>query len=219
MNENPNENEFTAEDGEIRFDPEKDREKQTEAEVEKVKRPKKAKWYFIIPLVFLALFAFVFIGWRIKPKTLLNVCLLDKTVLTVEDGNDIDIRSAYRKHQGFFWLLEQQKYVFQNKKFYNYKTDYFGPLLDETGKIKSRRDLSTLDYTPDLMYIADVYGAVDDTYGYYDNSTAKGAGITVDDMSVISYAYENGATVVAEMELFNSGLDPRFIRSYPRFAA
>ncbi len=207
MNENPNENEFTAEDGEIRFDPEKDREKQTEAEVEKVKKPKKAKWYFIIPLVFLALFAFVFIGWRIKPKTLLNVCLLDKTVLTVEDGNDIDIRSAYRKHQGFFWLLEQQKYVFQNKKFYNYKTDYFGPLLDETGKIKSRRDLSTLDYTPDLMYIADVYGAVDDTYGYYDNSTAKGAGITVDDMSVISYAYENGATVVAEMELFNSGLD------------
>ena len=40
MNENPNENEFTAEDGEIRFDPEKDREKQTEAEVEKVKRPR-----------------------------------------------------------------------------------------------------------------------------------------------------------------------------------
>ena len=86
MNENPNENEFTAEDGEIRFDPEKDREKQTEAEVEKVKKPKKAKWYFIIPLVFLALFAFVFIGWRIKPKTLLNVCLLDKTVLTVESN-------------------------------------------------------------------------------------------------------------------------------------
>ena len=46
MNENPNENEFTAEDGEIRFDPEKDREKQTEAEVEKVKKPKKARWFF-----------------------------------------------------------------------------------------------------------------------------------------------------------------------------
>ena len=43
MNENPNENEFTAENGEIRFDPEKDREKHTEAEVEKVKKPKKAK--------------------------------------------------------------------------------------------------------------------------------------------------------------------------------
>ena len=28
MNETPNENEFTAEDGEIRFDPEKDRELQ-----------------------------------------------------------------------------------------------------------------------------------------------------------------------------------------------
>lgn len=105
-NENLNGNEFTAPDGEIFFDPAAEQEQKTENEVKKVKKPKKAKWYFIIPLVFLALFAFVFIGWRIKPKTLLNVCLLDKTVLTVEDGNDIDIRSAYRKHQGFFWLLE-----------------------------------------------------------------------------------------------------------------
>lgn len=46
MNENPNENEFTAEDGEIRFDPEKDREKQTEAEVEKVKKAEKSKVVF-----------------------------------------------------------------------------------------------------------------------------------------------------------------------------
>ena len=38
MNKNPNENEFTAEDGEIRFDPEKEREKHTEAEVKKVKK-------------------------------------------------------------------------------------------------------------------------------------------------------------------------------------
>lgn len=85
-NENLNGNEFTAEDGEIRFDPEKDREKHTEAEVEKVKKPKKAKWYFIIPLVFLALFAFVFIGWRIKPKTLLNVTDPSQRIVINNEG-------------------------------------------------------------------------------------------------------------------------------------
>ena len=200
-------NENTAAEEDIRFDPAREQEQKTEDEVKKVKKRKKAKWYFVIPLVFLVALAAVFVGWQLAPKTRLNVCLLDKTILTVEDGNDIDIRSVYRKHQGLFWLLEQQRYVFEDDSFYNTKTDYFGPMLDENGQIQSQRELSTLDYVPDLMYISDVYGAVDDTYGYYDQSSAKGAGITVDDMSVISYAYENGATLVAEMELFNSGLD------------
>lgn len=206
-NLNENMNEFTASDEEIRFDPSKEQEKKTEEAVKKVKKPKKVKWYFLIPLVLLVIIAVVFIAWHLVPKTRLNVCLLDKTVLTVEDDNDIDIRSVYRKHQGFFWLLEQQRYVFEDGSFYNTKTDYFGPMLDENGQIVSQRELSTLDYTPDLMYVADVYGAVDDTYGYYDNSTAKGSGISVDDMSVISYAYENGATVIAETELFGSVSD------------
>ncbi len=202
-----NSNAFTAAEEEIRFDPSKEQEKKTEKAVKKVKKSKKAKWYFLIPLVLLIVMAAVFIGWHLVPKTRLNVCILDKTVLTVEDGNDIDIRSVYRKHQGFFWLLEQQRYVFEDGSFYNTKADYFGPMLDENGQISAQRDLSTLDYTPDLMYVADVYGAVDDTYGYYDSSTAKGSGISVDDMSVISYAYENGATVIAETELFGSVSD------------
>lgn len=181
-------NENTAAEEDIRFDPAREQEQKTEDEVKKVKKRKKAKWYFVIPLVFLVALAAVFVGWQLAPKTRLNVCLLDKTILTVEDGNDIDIRSVYRKHQGLFWLLEQQRYVFEDDSFYNTKTDYFGPMLDENGQIQSQRELSTLDYVPDLMYISDVYGAVDDTYGYYYQSSAKGAGITVDDMSVISYA-------------------------------
>lgn len=171
-----------------------------------IKRPRKAKWYFVIPLVFLMILLVIFIGWQIKSKKVINVCLLDKTVLIAEEDNEINIDSIYRKHQGLFWLLEQKKYVFEDKSFYDYKKDYFGPLLNDNGLLDGKRELSTLDYVPDLMYVSDVYGAVDDTYGYYDSSVAKDGGITVDDMSVISYAYENGATVVAEMELFNSGI-------------
>lgn len=200
-------NEFTAAEEDIRFDPAAEQEAKAAAAVAAVKPPRRVKWYFLIPLVFLGIVGVLLGGWYLQPKTRLNVCLLDKTVLTVKDGNDIDIHSAYRKHQGFFWLLEQQRYVFEDGRFYDYTADYFGPLLDAAGQIQSVRELSTLEYTPDLMYVADVYGAVDDTYGYYNQGAAKGSGISVDDMSVISYAYENGATVVAEMELFNSNLD------------
>ena len=198
---------FTVDEASIRFQPETDVQQKTEEKVKAVKKPKKAKWYFILPAVLLVLLSVVLIGWQIQPKKVMNVCLLDKTVLTVEEGNDINPDSIYRKHQGLFWLLEQKKYTFEDKSFYDYKKDYFGPLMDENGLLKDKRELSTLDYVPDLLYISDVYGVVDDTYGYYDNKDAKDGGITVDDMSVISYAYENGAAVVAEMELFHSGIE------------
>lgn len=198
---------FIAEEKDIHFVSETDQEEKTEEKLKAIKKPRKAKWYFLIPMVFLAILLFVFIGWHIKEKKIINVCLLDKTVLTVEKGNNINIDSIYRKHQGFYWLLEQKKYTFEDMNFYDYKKDYFGLFLDENGLLDGKRELSSLDFVPDLMYISDVYGAVDDTYGYYDNNWAKDGGITVDEISVISFAHENGATVVAEMELFNSNIE------------
>ena len=206
-NEKIDQNEFAAPEEEISFNPETEQEQNTEDKVKQVKKKKKAKWYFIIPAAFLVVFAIIFIGWYIVPKKGMNVCVLDKTILTVEEDNDINIDSIYRKHQGLFWLLEQQKYVFQNGDYYQTEKDYYGPLLNDKGQIIKEKPLSGLDYTPDLMYVSDVYGAVNDTYGYYNNSDGKNEGISIDDMSVISYAYEDGATVVAEMELFNSGLN------------
>lgn len=203
----PAQTEFTEKESETVFNPTTEREEVTNEKAKNVKKRKKAKWYFLIPAILLIVFIMLFVGWYIKPKTQLNVAVLDKTVLTVEENNDIDIDSVYRKHQGLFWLLKQQRYVFEDNDFYETESDYFGPILNNDGQIESERELSDLDYTPDLMYISDVYGAVDDTYGYYDGSTAKGAGITVDDMSVISYSHEIGATLIAETELFNTSLD------------
>lgn len=204
--QNSDGSEFVADDNDIRFDPSEEQEKKTKKRTKKIKRNKKAKWYALIPLILLLIIVISVVGWFLMPKKKLNVCVLDKTVLTIEEGNDIVEDSIYRKHQGLFWLLNQQKYVLENKKEYDYKEDYFGAHLDAEGKLSGMKDLSTLDYTPDIMYVADVYGAVDDTFGYYDKGDAKGQGLTVDDMSAISYAHESGATVIAEMELFNSGL-------------
>ena len=196
----------TAPEDNIRFEPAKDGEQKVNQKVSGVKKAKKARRYFLIPLILLMMLSLIFIVWHIIPKKTLNICVLDKTVLSATEDNDINPDSVYRKHQGLFWIINQQRYALEDGSSYDYKKDYFGPIIDENGKLLSERTLSTLDYTPDLLYISDLYGVVDDTYGYYKNSAAKGSGITVDDMSVISYAHENGATVIAEKELFNSGL-------------
>lgn len=188
------------------FDPDKERAEQTEKDAKKIKRKKFFKWYFIVPLVLVLIIVIAFVGWQVKPKTWLNVCVLDKTVLVGDDESEIDNSLAYRKHQGLFWLLNQKKIVFQDGKLYDYKTDYFGQHVKDDGTSTEMKELTTLDYVPDLMYISDVYGAVNDGFGYFNDSEAKGNGFNADDMSVVSYAYENNATVVGEMELFNSDM-------------
>ncbi len=198
--------ENTATNAEIRFDPAK-RDEKTNNDLKKIKKHKKVPWYFLIPGIIFTVMIVLLLGWQIKPKKAINIAVLDKTVLIASDDNDIEANAIYRKHQGFYWLLEQHKYVKPDGKYYKAESDYFGPMLNSEGQIDSERYLSELDFTPDLMYVSDVYGAVDDTYGYFNDSTARNPGITVDDMSVISYAYESNATVIAELGIFNSGSD------------
>ena len=186
-----------------------DAEKNDEAVKKKVKKlgkAKKAKWWWLIPLALVLIMVVLFVGWQLKGKTKLNVCVLDKTVLVSTDDNDVDSDLAYRKHQGLFWLLNQKKIVKDDGKAYDYNKDYFGEQLKDDGTKGKEKSLTSLDYIPDLMYISDVYGAINDTYGYYNKEEASGSGFNSDDMSVVSYAYENNATVVGEMELFNSDM-------------
>ncbi len=207
LNENSNPNTYVAPQvDENTFDPEKDRAEQTKKETKKIKQKWFFKWYFIVPMVLLLIIIIAFVGWQIKAKTYLNVCVLDKTVLVAEEDNDVDNELAYRKHEGLFWLLNQKKIVFQDGSAYDYTNDYFGQHLKEDGTTTEMKELTTLDYVPDLMYISDVYGATNDTYGYFNDNDAKGSGFNADDMSVVSYAYENNATVIGEMELFNSNM-------------
>lgn len=206
-NEAPNPNTYVAlQEDENTFNPEKERAKQTKKDAKKIKPKKFFKWYFVVPMVLLLAIIIAFVGWQIKPKTYLNVCVLDKTVLVADEDNDVDSELAYRKHEGLFWLLNQKKIVFQDGKAYDYTTDYFGQHIKEDGTSTEMKELTTLDYVPDLMYISDVYGATNDTYGYFNDADAKGSGFNADDMSVVSYAYENNATVVGETELFNSDM-------------
>ena len=167
-------------------------------EVPKKKRKKKVVLLIIIFLVVLVLG--IFGTWYIIPKKHISVALLDKTILSYAEDNGISKDSAYRKHSGFFWILEHHKYTKLDGTFYDETKDYFGPMLNEDGAIDSVREANEIEGTPDLFYMADAYGVeriVDQP---------EGGGITADDMSVISYAYESGATIVTEMTMFSAPL-------------
>ena len=114
------------------FDAEKNDES-VKKKVKKLGKAKKAKWWWLIPLALVLIMVVLFVGWQLKSKTKLNVCVLDKTVLVSTDDNDVDSDLAYRKHQGLFWLLNQKKIVKDDGKAYDYNKDYFGEQLKDYG--------------------------------------------------------------------------------------
>ncbi len=167
---------------------------------------KRLKWYHIVICVIILFVASLFIGWLLVPSKALSVAVLDKTVLSYADDDNIVKDTVYRKHRGFFYLLNQQKYVKPDGTNYDFSRDYYGPMLDEDGKLDHTVELKDIKQKPDLVYLADAYGLGNDTYGYYNGGSPKNAGIDSDDMSVISYAYESGAPIIGETTLFSSPL-------------
>lgn len=164
------------------------------------------KWYHILAAVIVLLVASLFIGWHIKPSRVMNVAVLDKTVLSYAEDDDIVKDTVYRKHQGLFWILNQQKYIKTDGTAYDYKQDYYGPKLNDEGEADEDVKLKSIKTKPDLLYLADAYGLGNDTYGYFNGGSPKNAGISNDDLSVITYAYGSGAPIIGETTLFSSPL-------------
>ncbi|MCR5652497.1 MAG: hypothetical protein K6F88_01710 [Ruminococcus sp.] len=169
-------------------------------------RYKRFKWYHIAAAVVVLFVSVLFIGWFVKPSRVLNVAVLDKTVLSYADDDEIVKDTVYRKHRGFFYLLNQQKYVKSDGTDYDYTKDYYGPILNEDGEFDHSVELKNIKTKPDLVYLADAYGLGNDSFGYYNGGSPKNAGISSDDMSVVSYAYESGAPIIGETTLFSSPL-------------
>ena len=167
---------------------------------------KRLKWYHILVAVLLLVIVLMFVIWHFMPRRVLDIALLDKTVLSYSEDNDIIKDNVYRKHRGFFWIVNQQRYVKSDGSIYDYKKDYFGPMLDEEGSYDHSVEFSDAETKPDLVYLADSYGLGNDTFGYYNGGTPLNGGISDDDMSYINFAYESGATILAEPDLFSSPL-------------
>ena len=169
-----------------------------------IKFRKRFKWYHILMAVIVLALIALFVGWHLKPKREMNVVTIDKTVLSYSEDEDINKDHIYRKHQGFTRILNQQRYVKEDSTDYDYKKDYFGPVVDAEGAYSHDTDLGDATATPDLVYMCDGYGMGNDTFGHYNGSTPLNAGISSDEMSYISFAHEYGAQVITEMALFSS---------------
>ena len=167
---------------------------------------KRLKWYHYAAFLVVLLLALPFIIWHLTPKKTLNVVILDKTILSYADDENIIKENVYRKHQGLSWILDQKRYVKEDGTAYDYKTDYYGPVLDEEGSYDHTVNISESTVKPDMVVLSDAYGMGNDTFGRYNGSTPLNSGITDDDMSYISYAYESGATIIGEATLFSSNL-------------
>ena len=142
---------------------------------------------------FLALFFCVVVGgWYVSPVHSLDIVVLDKSaqpeLKTKNIGEEI---IANRKHYGLFWMLEQLRYRKPDNSRYNFKTDYFlSTVHQETGQ-KDGESFARLSRTPDILYISDIYG------------DENNRGLNYEDIATAAVAHVNGATLIAEADLFS----------------
>ena len=169
-----------------------------------MKLKKLLKPYFLIPLIILVILALIFIVWQFLPSCNLYIAVLDKPVpATQADGHSYlgDVDNDYRKHIGLYWLLNNQKINNpQTGKPYDYKTDYFGNILDDEHNVEYERPLSQMTIMPDLLYLSDAYGIESDEDKYT-------RGITREDMNMIAVAQASGAVIIGEQDILHNGTD------------
>ncbi|MHB8961596.1 MAG: hypothetical protein ACYC5K_00365 [Saccharofermentanales bacterium] len=151
----------------------------------------------IAAIVLIAVLTSVNWLWMLKPARTLDIVVLDKNVRIDQIDRHNNLTGEYRKHRGLFWILNNQKFVKPvDGGMYDYRKDYFGPVLDSSNNKIGLRDLEKPAETADLLYLADAYGDEDS------DSTARG--ITAGDLDVISKMYQDGTKVIGEFNI--SGL-------------
>ena len=137
--------------------------------------------------------------WNLQEEHPLNVWVLDKTVPV----------TSYREHRGLMWVLNYYKIANQVPKtpFY-FNKDYYGffPVDAKNWKIN---DLSTAKPdNPDLIYVTDTYGVYEEDYWVYNKEGPRSpliyGGLSNDDIFSIKQNLNNGMTLIAEWNTFNT---------------
>jgi hypothetical protein len=123
----------------------------------------------IILVVIIALPVIYLVRWSFQPKKLMDIILVDKTVVTLEREH----------HKSFNWILNNERFVKkENSKSYSYKKDYYGfipisPMREMKYEKNDYRlaDLIILATKNDAVYFADTYGVfTNDWYRSYTKS-------------------------------------------------
>jgi hypothetical protein len=103
----------------------------------------------------IALPAINMIRWSVQTKKPLDVIIVDKTVPTLEREH----------HKSFTWILNNDRFVKQDKGAYSYTKDYYGffpqrPIRDKKWDKNDYHlvDLIKIAEKSDAIYVADTYG-------------------------------------------------------------
>ncbi|MBP9017827.1 MAG: hypothetical protein KBG17_08830 [Paludibacteraceae bacterium] len=113
------------------------------------------KKILIFILIFVVLIPLImWLLWILKKPRPLNLLILDKTVLT----------TAVQEHLSLSWVINNEKFVHDNKAYSNQK-DYYGFFPDDKGNFHIRdfenfsaNELNNLAHHYDAAYYTDMYG-------------------------------------------------------------
>ena len=158
------------------------------------------KRYLLLLILLLPLW--MWIVWLLKPKRVLQVALIDKTVLT----------PGGQEHISLNWVLKNERFSKENGDLYKADKDYFGffPLPKEKYLIKGleRYDdtqLKQLAAEADVVYITDTYGIYSNEWfkinDPIDRSKILYGGMSLQDITFIDQMRNNHKLIISE---FNS---------------
>ncbi|REK33721.1 MAG: hypothetical protein DWQ44_08800 [Bacteroidetes bacterium] len=162
----------------------------------------KSRIILLIIGIFLATPAWMRISWEFTPKRVLNLLIVDKTVL---NKNSL-------KHRSVNWILDHEKYIKADGKYYEITEDYYGFFPGENEKYEIR-DLDNMDeaevdsvsYRYNMVYYTDTYGvAANEWYRHRDvNDRSENiyGGMTEKDMLLLKKMKQKKKMIIAE---FNS---------------
>lgn len=155
-------------------------------------------FYIIMLLPF-----WMWLAWYLWPTSMLNIIIVDKTVLTAQA----------EQHASLNWILRNQKYSKANGNLYIVNNDYYGffPKESPNYNIKglerfSYSQLDLLSKKSDMIYITD-------TYGIYENDLSPGqknterpkiiyGGLSSQDMHVLKQFKKQKKLILTEFNTF-----------------
>ncbi|WHY01926.1 hypothetical protein [Neobacillus sp. DY30] len=137
--------------------------------------------------------------WLLQPSKELNVLIYDKTVPD----------QTYREHKGLVWILNNAKYVKENKKPYDINEDYKG-FIPKDGQQYTITSLPENLKNYDVYYLTDQYGVYEEDF-IGENETGERSsiiygGLESSDVDRIEQALlsSKGKTLIAEFNTFAS---------------
>lgn len=157
------------------------------------------KRIYIIIIALILLPFWMWLAWLLTPKKILNVVIVDKTVLNTK----------CTEHASFAWILTNKRYCKPDKKLYNISKDYYGFFPKDSEKYivhgleaLSFSQLDSLANVADMTYFTDTYGIYYNEWYLHHNEKERShviyGGMSAKDLYFLKNMKENKKLIITE---------------------